>query len=132
MTGTPIHFEIHADHVERAKTFYATVFGWTFEDYSEYTGSPYFGVTTGEKSELGINGGFMLRKGDAPSAETPVTGFVCTMGVESYDQAHQTILAAGGSVALEKYALPGMAWQGYYHDTEGNIFGIHEPDENAQ
>jgi hypothetical protein len=25
-----------------------------------------------------------------------------------------------------------MAWQGYYKDTEGNIFGIHQPDPNAK
>jgi hypothetical protein len=34
-------------------------------------------------------------------------------------------------VALPKSALPGMAWQGYYLDTEGNTFGIHQPDPNA-
>jgi uncharacterized protein len=28
-------------------------------------------------------------------------------------------------------ALPGMAWQGYYLDTEGNTFGIHLPDPDA-
>ena len=41
-------------------------------------------------------------------------------------------MANGGKVAMPKYALPGMAWQGYYIDTEGNIFGIHQPDENAK
>lgn len=25
----------------------------------------------------------------------------------------------------------GMAWQGYYLDTEGNTFGIHQPDPSA-
>ena len=33
------------------------------------------------------------------------------------------ILENGGKVAMPKYALPGMAWQGYFIDTEGNIFG---------
>jgi predicted enzyme related to lactoylglutathione lyase len=32
---------------------------------------------------------------------------------------------------MPKFALPGMAWQGYFVDTEGNTFGIHQPDENA-
>ncbi|GAB78874.1 hypothetical protein [Austwickia chelonae] len=35
------------------------------------------------------------------------------------------------AVALEKFALPGMAWQGYYHDTENNVFGLHQPDPEA-
>jgi len=25
-----------------------------------------------------------------------------------------------------------MAWQAYYKDTEGNIFGIHQTDKNAK
>jgi predicted enzyme related to lactoylglutathione lyase len=53
------------------------------------------------------------------------------MGVEDYDATEAKILAAGGQLALPKYALPGMAWQGYYLDTEGNTFGIHQPDESA-
>lgn len=54
------------------------------------------------------------------------------MGVEDYDESEQRILEAGGTLALPKYALPGMAWQGYYLDTEGNVFGIHQPDEDAR
>ena len=53
----PIHFEIQADDLERAKAFYADVFGWTYEDYSAVLGSPYWGVTTGDADQPGINGG---------------------------------------------------------------------------
>ena len=42
------------------------------------------------------------------------------------------ILEAGGTVALPKMALTGMAWQGYYLDTEGNTIGIHQPDPEAR
>jgi len=31
----------------------------------------------------------------------------------------------------QKFAILSMAWQGYFTDTEGNIFGVHQPDENA-
>ena len=50
-----IHFEIHVDDMDRAKEFYGNVFGWKFEDYSYYAGSPYFGAITGDESEMGIN-----------------------------------------------------------------------------
>ena len=53
------------------------------------------------------------------------------MQVEDYDATEAAILANGGTLALPKSALPGMAWQGYYLDTEGNTIGIHQPDENA-
>lgn len=126
-----VHFEIQADDVERAKAFYAAVFDWSFEDYSGYTGSTYWGVTTGPAEEPGINGGLLPRPVPAPRAEQGTNGYVCTVGVADYDQTERRILDAGGQVALPKMALPGMAWQGYYLDTEGNTFGIHQPDPAA-
>lgn len=129
----PIHFEIHADDVPRAVKFYTEVFGWTFEDWSEYAGMPYFGATTGPEDQSGINGAIMARhSGSGAKQAAPITGAVLTMGSGDYDADHQRILAAGGTVALPKAPLPGMAWQGYYADTEGNIFGLHQPDPEAK
>ena len=128
----PVHFEIQADDLDRAQAFYRDVFGWKFEDYSHFTGGdPYFGIVAGSEDEPGINGGLMQRPAPAPGAGQGANAFVCTMGTDDYDATHDLILAAGGQVAMPKYALPGMAWQGYYVDTEGNTFGIHQPDENA-
>lgn len=126
-----VHFEIQADDVERAKAFYAAAFGWTFEDYSKVTGSPYWGVVTGPDDQMGINGGLLGRPAATPGEGQGTNAYVCTIGVEDYDATESRILAAGGRVALPKTALPGMAWQGYYLDTEGNTFGIHQPDPQA-
>lgn len=130
--GRLIHFEIHVSDMERAKKFYGEVFGWTFQDWSEYAGMPYFGAVTGDEKEPGINGALMQRKGNPPETSAAMNGFSCTMGVENYDQTEAKILENGGKVALPKHALPGMAWQGYYLDPEGNVFGVHQPDENAK
>jgi len=130
--GRLVHFEIHVDDMERAKTFYGEVFGWSFQDWSEYAGMPYFGAVTGPEETPGINGALMQRRGPSPEQNQPLNGYTCTLGVEDYDAIEAAILEKGGKVALPKYALPGMAWQGYYIDTEGNIFGIHQTDENAQ
>ena len=129
--GRPVHFEIQADDLERAKDFYTRAFGWTFEDYSEFTGSPYLGVVTGPEGEAGINGGLLQRPARAPGAGQGTNAAVLTVAVEDYDDAEREILGAGGQVALPKFPLKGMAWQGYYLDTEGNTFGIHQPDEQA-
>ena len=126
-----VHFEIQADDVERAKSFYSAVFGWTFQDYGEVTGTTYWGVVTGPEDQPGINGGLLQRPAPAPALEQGTNAFVCTVGVDDYDETEGRILAAGGRVALPKMALTGMAWQGYYLDTEGNTFGIHQPDPNA-
>ena len=60
-----------------------------------------------------------------------MNGAVLTLGCADYDSLQTAILEAGGQVAMPKSALPGMAWQGYYLDTEGNVFGLHQPDLNA-
>ena len=91
---------------------------------------PYFGLSTGDGP--GIDGALMQRMGPNPELGGPVAGAVLTIGVESFDATAELILAAGGIVAMPKAALPGMAWQGYFVDTENNVFGIHEPDENAK
>lgn len=61
----------------------------------------------------GINGGLLPRPAPAPGVGQGTNAAVLTMGIEDYDATHAKILAAGGRVALPKYALPGMAWQGY-------------------
>lgn len=126
-----VHFEIQADDVERAKAFYTAAFGWSFEDYGQFTGSTYWGITTGPGDQPGINGGLLQRPAPPPGSGQGTNAFVCTVGVEDYDETERKILDAGGQVALPKMALTGMAWQGYYLDTEGNTFGIHQPDPNA-
>ena len=130
--GRVVHFEIHVDDMDRAKKFYGEVFDWSFQDWSDFAGMPYFGAVTGDKNEPGVDGALMQRQGAAPEVGQALNGFACTMGVESYDVTEVKILENGGKVALPKYALPGMAWQGYYMDTEGNLFGIHQPDVNAK
>ncbi len=73
----------------------------------------------------------MRRKGNPPEDGACVSGYVCTIIVDDYDAYAAKILAAGGTEALPKMALVGMAWQGYFKDNDGNIFGLHQPDEKA-
>ena len=78
MGSRPVHFEIHADDVARAVAFYGEVFGWTFEDWSEFAGMPYFGATTGEEGTPGINGAIMARRGGGVGPGAPVNGAALT------------------------------------------------------
>lgn len=129
----PVHFEIQVDNPERAIKFYKDVFGWTIEKW-ESEEMEYWMVMTAEKDskEMGINGGLLRRPRPAPKPEQGANSFVCTMAVENFDEIAQKILSSGGKVAMPKFALAGMAWQGYFLDTEGNTFGIHQPDVNAE
>lgn len=132
MSNRIVHFEIHAADPERAMKFYQDVFGWEFPRWME--SPPYWGIMTAaeDSKELGINGGLLNRRDGAPSEGAPVNAFVCTVQVDSYDAIHERIIKAGGTIAVPKHAISGMAWQGYYKDTEGNIFGVHQPDKDAK
>ncbi len=130
--GRIVHFEIHVNDMERAKTFYGEVFGWSFQDWSDYAGMPYFGAVTGNENEHGIDGALMQRQSALPETHQALNAFACTIGVENYDLTEAKIIENGGKLAMPKFALPGMAWQGYYIDPEGNTFGIHQPDVNAK
>ena len=90
----PIHFEIHAADVARACDFYAAVFGWGYQDWTDYAGSPYFGVVSGSDDQPGINGAIMQRMGDNPAPGGPVAGAVLTMGSGDFDADAEKILAA--------------------------------------
>jgi uncharacterized protein len=131
MAARVVHFEIQADDLDRARAFYGKALGWTFEDYGAVVGPPYWGVITGSADDPGINGGLLQRPAPAPDPGQGTNAYVCTVQVDDFDATSEAILAAGGIVALPKMALSGMAWQGYFLDTEGNTFGVHQPDPNA-
>ena len=122
-----VHFEIPATDPARAVQFYKDVFGW---EVSKWEGpEDYWLVTTGPEGEMGINGGIMRRTQEV-DGESP-TAYVCTVGVESLDEYVMKVEANGGSVVVPKMAVPGVGWLAYCKDTEGNQFGMMQPDESA-
>lgn len=132
-----VHFEIHAGDPERAVKFYQDVFGWEIEEWSPpgtevKDEDRYWMMMTGPETEPGINGGLMLRRGPAPAEGQPVNAYVCTIGVDDQDKSLDAVLKAGGSIALPRMAVPGVGWLAYCRDTEGNTFGVIQPDESAQ
>ena len=127
-----VHFEIQAENPERAAKFYREIFGWKIEKWNGPM--EYWMVMTAEKDskEAGINGGLLKRPAKTPPHECGTNAFVCTVQVENFDETAKKIKKAGGIVAMPKFAIPKMAWQGYFIDTEGNTFGVHQADENAE
>lgn len=124
----PIHFEIHADDPERAIDFYELVLGWQFKRFG---GQEYWLIGTGNSDQPGINGGLVRRKGPPPAPQSPVSGFVCTMEVKDIDTFQHAVVNAGGAIVVEKHAIPGVGWLCYARDTEGNVFGLSQPDPAA-
>ena len=112
-----VHFEFLADDPDRAVKFWEEAFGWKTQTWE---GATYWLLDTGE-GELGINGGIM-RRSDFPK---PVNA-VCTVDVDSVDDAVAKVEQAGGTVIKPKFQVGEMGLSAYCEDTEGNVFGVWE------
>ena len=118
-----VHFEVPVDNPERAQKFYTDVFGW---EITKWAGPmDYWLVKSGPDSQMGINGALTKRSPMVPST-------VNTIGVESADKAIEAVAKAGGKSVMPKTPIPGVGWFAYCVDTEGNLFGIMQPDTNAK
>ncbi len=132
-----VHFEIHADDMDRAQKFYEQAFGWKFinmgGEYGDYrvimTGPGPDEIAGGKVTmeDVGINGGMTKRRGPRPAADAPVHGYVNIVGVKDIDKAIADVEKAGGTLALAKMLVPNVGHVAYYKDTEGNIFGMIQP-----
>ena len=116
------HFDIPADDISRAKKFYKEVFNWKFEKWDGPM--DYWMTTTGNK-EPGINGGLSKR---IPGQ----MGITNTIDVPSIDKFTKKIVEKGGQLIIPKMSIPKIGWFAQCMDTEMNIFGIIEKDENAK
>ena len=121
MSGKVVHFEIPADDVERAGSFYADAFDWKLQSMP---GMGYTIITTtptddqGMPSEPGaINGGMFSRVADIA---TPVI----TVDVADMDAALARVEALGGQVVRGKEPVGDMGFAAYFTDTEGNLMGL--------
>lgn len=120
-----IYFEIHADNPQRAANFYSEVFGWSF-DKAEDTPVEYWRITTG-----GSRGGLLKRSNKTPPPGCGTNAFVCSVEVNNFDQISEKITDRGGQIIIPKFWIPKVCWQGYFNDTENNIFGIFQVDPSA-
>ncbi len=76
--------------------------------------------------------GGLLKPGVAkPTGPQGTNAYTCSVEVADFDATAEKIASLGGIVAMAKFAIPGKCWQGYFIDTEGNVFGIFQVDEKA-
>ena len=118
------HFAIGANDVERARSFYAAVFGWKFEAW----GPPgFYLIVTGTPQAPGIQGALQGRR--EPATGTGLNGFECTFGVDDLDRIRDLTLAHGGKIAMERFRIEGVGDLIFIEDTEGNRVGAMQYDD---
>ncbi len=118
-----VHFEIPADDVERARSFYKEVFGWGINAIPSMEYTILHTGPTDDKAMLKesgfINGGMLKR-------QEPIKNPVITIEVESIEDAGKKIIDHGGSIIREKMDVGTMGYAAYFKDSEGNILGLWE------
>ena len=80
----------------------------------------------------GVRGAILARPAAVPPPQSGTNAFVCSIEVTNFDETASKIMQQGGQVALPKFAVPGVCWQGYFIDIDGNTFGVFQVDANAK
>jgi uncharacterized protein len=119
MTNQLAHFAIHTDDLDRARKFYAGVFGWTFQGFGGGPITDFCQIKDASGKLLAPLGVLQSRKFNP--APQPVLGFECSITVDDVDAAARAIEANGGKVVMPKAAIPGVGWIVKFLDTEGNL-----------
>jgi uncharacterized protein len=57
---------------------------------------------------------------------------MCSTEVTGFDATAKRITDLGGEVALPKFTVSSVCWQGDFLDTEASTFAIFQPDPNAK
>jgi predicted enzyme related to lactoylglutathione lyase len=118
-----IWFEIPADNVQRAKSFYSKLFGWKIKKFAGPMKFPYWHIDTGGGDQT-PDGGMMERQ----SPQHTITNYVL---VASVDKAAEKLQKLGGKIIMPKAAVPQMGYFITCQDTENNIFALWERNEKA-
>src|SRR5512137_2661173 len=108
------HFEIPADDIQRAKTFYSKLFGWKIEGVQ--------GMDYSMIDVYGAPGGGMMKR---MHPDQQITNYIGVPSVDDYSAKFEML---GGKIIVPKKAIPGMGYFVICMDTENNAFGIWEMD----
>lgn len=121
MTGRVVHFEVPYDDADRARAFYADVFGWAIQPMPEFDYNfVHTGPTeeSGMPSEAGYIGGGMFQRG------AEIGRPIITIEVDDMTTALSAIAAHGGTAVGEVQAVGEMGIAAYFTDSEGNLMGL--------
>jgi predicted enzyme related to lactoylglutathione lyase len=118
-----VWFEIPADDVERAKSFYSALFGWKIDRLPGPM--EYWHIDTGG-SEDSPDGGLLKRQDPQPQG---ITNYI---SVASADESAAKVEKLGGKICMPKTAVPEMGYFVICQDPENNTFALWERSESAK
>ncbi len=116
--ATIVHFDLPAEDLERAASFYGKLLGWKFERMPGPM--EYFGITTFDDQGRPSLGGGMGKKNEW---DTGITNYI---GVGSVEDTLKRLVELGGKVVLPRTEVGEFGYLAVCLDTEGNKFGLWE------
>jgi predicted enzyme related to lactoylglutathione lyase len=123
MPATVRHFAINADDTARARRFYGEVFGWAFTPW----GPPDFFQT--RDAGPGVMGALQGRRSIGGQA---MPGMELTFAVDDVEATERAITASGGTILMPPFHIEGVGRLIFFKDTEGNIAGAMQYEEQAR
>ncbi|MGO4998807.1 VOC family protein [Oceanisphaera sp. W20_SRM_FM3] len=121
-TNAVVWFEIYVADMARARTFYEAVLQVTLEPAEKMEGDwPEMWMFPGEDDASGASGALVKMDGVSPGGGGTLVYFSCD------DCAKQAgrVLANGGQVMREKFAIGPYGFIALAEDSEGNMIGLH-------
>jgi uncharacterized protein len=118
-----VWFEIPADDVERAKSFYGALFDWKIEKFPGLM--EYWHIDTGGSDDA-PDGGLLKRQ---QPQQQGITNYI---GVTSVDESAAKVEKLGGKICLPKTAVPQMGYFAICQDPENNTFALWEKNDGAK
>ena len=117
------YFQIPADDVGRAKTFYQSLLGWKIEPDTALADKSleWQNITTGEPKEGTMNSGGIYKR----MMPGPIMNFV---SVEDIDRVLSNVEKLGGRILLPKNEINTVGLVAVIQDTEGNVIGLWTPE----
>ncbi len=116
MEGQLVHFELPAQDSGRAKTFWSSLFGWKFHEWS---GPVEYHMLDGNEP-----GGAIYPAQDGKQ------GPVIYFGTGDIEKSVARVRELGGE-AEDKQPIPTIGWFARCTDTEGNEFSLFQADESV-
>jgi uncharacterized protein len=107
------YIEFAATEIPRAKQFYASVFGWSFEDW----GPDYISFAA---ANAGIDGGFRKAKEGETSGRSAPLIVLYSSDLKATEAA---ISASGGSIVVPAFEFPGGK-RFHFSDGVGNVLAV--------
>jgi predicted enzyme related to lactoylglutathione lyase len=116
--GDWCHIELLTGDVERAKSFYRSIFDWEFEPIP---GADYVNVRTSIDGIEGGIGGLAQATGVSPPASNGVFAYLLAPDM---DATLAAIERAGGEIVIPKTDVMGMGEFAHFRDPDGNLIGL--------